>query len=317
MTKGNDAPWTAKDSTSAPVQVFDIRQFSQLFPLDNFVGIGNDFMICDISYDKAFEKLSHPCKFDGFLAVFCLDGELDMDLNLTTYHIRRNSFMVSIPAQIIRIDHAYEDSHKFHCFLVAVSREFLSSIAFDFSHLFSEGIKLLDNPVVTLSDGEIELLGSFIRMAYKVMESDIIQKQAVIGPLVSSVYNVIADIWTKNVNSKTPALASSSSLRSKVLLEQFLRLLADNYREHRNLDFYAGRLGVTAKYLSKVVKAMTGKSAAQWIDSYVVLEAKNLLKHSDMNIKEIVVKMNFISQSVFYKFFKTHTGMTPTQYRNS
>ena len=50
---------------------------------------------------------------------------------------------------------------------------------------------------------------------------------------------------------------------------------------------------------------------------YLGLEAKNLLKYSETPIKEIVFKLNFPNQSVFYKFFKAHTGMTPTEYRNS
>ena len=68
---------------------------------------------------------------------------------------------------------------------------------------------------------------------------------------------------------------------------------------------------------TKVVKNFSGKSAPEWIDAYVILEAKNLLKYSDLAIKEIVYRLNFPNQSVFYKFFKARTGMTPTEYRNS
>ena len=69
--------------------------------------------------------------------------------------------------------------------------------------------------------------------------------------------------------------------------------------------------------MSKLIKTATGKSAPEWIDAYVILEAKNLLKYSSDNIKQIVFKLNFPNQSVFYKFFKSRTGMTPSEYRNS
>jgi AraC-like DNA-binding protein len=69
--------------------------------------------------------------------------------------------------------------------------------------------------------------------------------------------------------------------------------------------------------MSKLIKTATGKSAPEWIDAYVILEAKNLLKYSSDTIKQIVFKLNFPNQSVFYKFFKSRTGMTPSEYRNS
>ena len=47
----------------------------------------------------------------------------------------------------------------------------------------------------------------------------------------------------------------------------------------------------------------------------MILEAKNLLKYSDKSVKQIVYDLHFPNQSVFYKFFKAHTGMTPSEYR--
>ena len=82
------------------------------------------------------------------------------------------------------------------------------------------------------------------------------------------------------------------------------------------MAFYASHLGLTPKYLSKLIKQVSGWSAPDWIDSFVILEAKNMLKYTDDSIKEIVFKLHFPNPSVFYKFFKAHTGMTPSEYRN-
>ena len=83
------------------------------------------------------------------------------------------------------------------------------------------------------------------------------------------------------------------------------------------MAFYADKLCLSPKYLSKLIKEVSGKPAPEWIDSYVMLEAKHLLKYSNLPIKEIVYRLNFSNQTVFYKYFKAHTGMTPTDYRNS
>ena len=77
------------------------------------------------------------------------------------------------------------------------------------------------------------------------------------------------------------------------------------------------KLCLTPKYLSKLIKQASGRSAPDWIDDFVILEAKNLLKYTDLAIKEIVYKLHFPNQSVFFKFFKAHTGLTPSEYRNA
>ena len=102
-----------------------------------------------------------------------------------------------------------------------------------------------------------------------------------------------------------------------IIFDQFIKLVKDNYMMYRNVGFYAEHLSLTPKYLSRIIKDASGRSAPEWIDEYVMLEAKNLLKFSGLAIKEIVYRLNFPSQSVFYKFFKARTGMTPTEYKNS
>jgi AraC-like DNA-binding protein len=83
------------------------------------------------------------------------------------------------------------------------------------------------------------------------------------------------------------------------------------------MAFYADKLCLTPKYLSTLIKQASGRSAPDWIDDFVILEAKNLLKYTGLAIKEIVYKLHFPNQSVFFKFFKAHTGLTPSEYRNA
>lgn len=111
--------------------------------------------------------------------------------------------------------------------------------------------------------------------------------------------------------------SNSRSNHKRLIFEQFIQLVSENYLHQRQVAFYSDKLCLSPKYLSKLVKEVSGKPAPEWIDSYVMLEAKHLLKYSHMPIKEIVYRLNFPNQTVFYKYFKAHTGMTPTDYRNS
>ena len=109
----------------------------------------------------------------------------------------------------------------------------------------------------------------------------------------------------------------SSQTRLNMLFERFMSLVSEYHTSERGMAFYANRLGMTPKYLSRLIKQVSGRSAPEWVDSFVLQEAKSMLKYTDESIKEIVYKLNFVNASVFYKFFKAQTGMTPSEYRNA
>ena len=155
---------------------------------------------------------------------------------------------------------------------------------------------------------------SGLEIITRVVNSEAMYKREALLSLLSSMFYMLMGVWRKRGAS---AEAESQSSRSKLIFDRFIKLVSEYHTQYRNVGFYADKLCLTPKYLSKLIKTATGKSAPEWIDQYVILEAKNLLKYSGVTIKEIVFKLNFPNQSVFYKFFKARTGMTPTEYRNS
>ena len=100
-----------------------------------------------------------------------------------------------------------------------------------------------------------------------------------------------------------------------VLSKRFMDLVKDNFRKERQLQFYADALCITPRYLSRVVKECTGSSAADWIERCVVLEARALLKSTNMTIQQISDVLNFPSQTFFGKYFKRRVGLSPKEYR--
>jgi AraC-like DNA-binding protein len=109
-------------------------------------------------------------------------------------------------------------------------------------------------------------------------------------------------------------------IKSKQTRKQELNLLFQNlvfhhYKEHRNVQFYADALYVSPKHLTETIKEVTGKTAGEWIDDAVVLEAKVLLRNHDVSIAAIADDIHFPDQSTFGKYFKKHTGFSPTEYR--
>ena len=98
-------------------------------------------------------------------------------------------------------------------------------------------------------------------------------------------------------------------------VHDFMHLVQVYYTTERAVAFYASRLFISPKYLSMLVKQATGRSAAQWIDHFVINEAKNLLRFSGKNVQQVAYALNFSNQSSFGKYFKHITGMSPTEYQ--
>ena len=293
-----------------------LAQFREVFKDSPQIGIGDDFCVIDMRFQSKGRVLNYPFRFDGILLVWCLEGHLKVSINLNEYELKDNSLFVFVPGNIFKINEIVESSSEsLHYVCVAMSRQFVQNQKLDVNKVFTHGLSLITDPSIELSGEEASVMADYIDMMGKILKSNIEYKKECIQSIWSSMLYLIAGVLNRRNSNQTAETHSSS--RSRMLFEQFINLVAEYHMVHRSVGFYAGKLCLTPKYLSKLIKNATGKSAPEWIDAYVILEAKNLLKYSNYAIKEIVYKLNFPNQSVFYKFFKARTGMTPSEYRNS
>ena len=292
-----------------------IPRFKSLFPDMPGTSLGDDILIADMKYDRSLKVFEYPFRFDGYIIIYCLRGKIRLDINLDSFQISENSLVLNVPGNIIRVSEIDKKDKDMHFIIVAMSKNFMSSVRFDFNRLFNESVALMDNPCISLDDSERKVCSLYLGLASELLGSNIQNKKESIGSLISSIAYFLGSIWTSRL-SEAEHKPQSPSVKAKYIYDQFLRLVTDYHTSERNMAFYADKLCLTPKYLSKLVKSVSGRSAPDWIDAFVILESKNLLKYSELSIKEIVVRLNFPNQSVFYKFFKSHTGMTPSQYRS-
>ena len=103
--------------------------------------------------------------------------------------------------------------------------------------------------------------------------------------------------------------------RGDVIFNQFIRMVEDNCRQERRVTWYAEQLNITPKYLAEMVKQVSMRTPNEWIDRYVTIEIRVMLRNSSMSIKDITKALNFPNQSFLGKYFKEHVGMSPSQYR--
>ena len=293
-----------------------ISRLKEYFPASHRTGISDDFCLIDVRFDGRMHKLEHPCRFDGIMMLYCVKGNVKLSINLNEYEIADNSLIVCLPGNLLKVTEIPEDTDGLHYVMIAMSQNFASGLRIDFKKVLSEGGALLKDPVITLPENVKELTAHYLSLMAELSGAELEMRDDALRSLMSSMLCVVAGVWREKVEQLKDASLQSTT-RSRMIFEQFIRLVSQYHTQHRNVGFYADKLCLTPKYLSKLIKNASGRSAPEWIDSYVILEAKNLLKYSDIAIKEIVYRLNFPNQSVFYKFFKARTGMTPSGYRNS
>ncbi|GAA3951363.1 helix-turn-helix domain-containing protein [Pedobacter ginsengiterrae] len=98
-------------------------------------------------------------------------------------------------------------------------------------------------------------------------------------------------------------------------LYEFLMLLEGNFQTVTNIDFYAGKLGISSKRLNQILKEKLNKTGTQIIHDRIILEAKRKIIHSDVTIKEIAYDLGFTDRPYFSRFFKKQTGETPEEFQ--
>lgn len=299
----------------------NIRTIREKVPLQSQIGIGDDFCLMDIRYDERQENFGYPCRLDGVVMLFCINGSISLSVNLNEHEIKQGQLIICTAGDIVKVSRLDDSGSKDWRFvMLAMSHRYASELRIDFKHILNEGVFPLETPVISVNENTQEILGDHLKLIARIAAEKGEMYKDSVRSLVSSMVSVLANQWFAEIGNLKAGRDAGNETRSshkRLVFEQFLKLVSENYSQHRQMTFYADRLCLSPKYLSKLVKEVSGKSAPEWIESHVMLEAKHLLKYSHMSIKEVVYRLNFPNQTAFYKYFKAHTGMTPTDYRNS
>ena len=291
-----------------------ISNFVKYFAGAGHVGMSDDFHIMDVSIKDSNRILAHPFRIDAYMVIYCVQGYVKLSVNLSEYDLRSGMVFLNYPGNIMRVNQLIETGNedlRYVC--VLMSKDFVNSLMVDINKILTQDLSLKEMPTLSLNEEQIAMLREHVHLMINLVQSESTLKLEAVRSVLSSLFYYVAGVWsTQKVNH-----TSVGSGRSKSVFDQFIKLVKENFVRYRNVGFYAEALSLTPKYLSRIIKEASGRSAPEWIDDYVILEAKNLLKYSGLAIKEIVYNLNFPSQSVFYKFFKARTGMTPTEYKNA
>ena len=293
---------------------FPISYFKECVPTDQTICIGDDFFIANCVDLKKFKRLQEHCRIEDFLALYCKSNGFRCRIDFEEFVVSEGMMIMKIPDNSICISE--ENGKDAELIVMIASKQFFSIHKLDIINMLNEMVSVFNNPCFSLLPEECTLFEQHIWLLSETAHSEYTYAKESASHLVSSVFCLLGSFVCRQITNQDVEI-QSVSMRNKLVFDRFLNLVKQYYTEQRNVIFYANELCISPKYLSKIVKSVSGFSASQWIDRFVVRQAQQLLKNSDLCIKEISEELNFPCSSFFYKYFKKQTGMTPKQYRES
>ncbi len=290
------------------MQTLSLSQIADTVSDSSLIKYGDDFFIMDVAY-KAGDttQLIYPIRFDGIICLYCMAGAFELSIGLEQYPVRRDCFIVSLPGDIITFSKV-DDGQSAKVRIMAMSDHILDQMEFDRTNA-----EIIFRYRMVKANPQYKVFIHHYRNLFRsVIYAQHADTDKSLGYLLRSMNIEIARVWERLLNAP-----GRDNLRGSTMVDNFVSLVSKHHLKERSLEFYAGAMSLTPKYLSAAVKKASGKSAVEWITSYVILEAKYYLKHTSLPVKEIAYALSFINQMDFYRYFLRHTGVTPSQYRNN
>ncbi len=285
------------------------------FPTDErFAQIPGKLVLAD-NLDEEWNKSDEaqhpefPVQMTMAVNIFCQSGEMVIDIDLNEFRLTDGHVAFILPGSFVRMKHVAKGTK--YVFMAFVS-DFVKlagnvKMAIEFGRIIKE------QPVHHLTHNALEeSLNIYLSLKKKLIQKDYHFKESVAKAHLKIIQCNVFQTFAQKLKQKDEQHPTS---RKKELFIHFMATVKEHYINHRNITYYADLLCVSPKYLSSVVHAVSGKYATEWINQYVILEAKAMLKTEGTSIKDVSNKLHFANQSFFAKFFKQHTGYTPKEYK--
>nr|WP_315029391.1 helix-turn-helix transcriptional regulator [uncultured Chryseobacterium sp.] len=277
-------------------------------PTDHFPILGiqefseNQLKGCHLLFNELYgaRSIDDPHKHDFFIINLFEHGRGSHTIDFTEYQVGHHQIHLVFPDQV----HQWVIEKETIGYQLMISRDWFESFlpALRFSASYYQ-----NHPVINLSK---EIFETF-RYEFKAIQKEL-SGENVFWELIQKRSELIGLLVSQSMEG---AFKDFEMYHSNPIISKFLQLIDTHFKTERSVSFYADKLNISANYLNIVCQKNLKSSASSLIQDRILLEAKRLLKVSEMSVKDIVYDLGFYDHASFSKFFKAQTGMTPSQFK--
>ena len=284
-------------NSEMPISSFTLNELITMAGGEKRPGIMGECIAANSASEM--EIFRFPSRLNALIIGVGTEGETSLTSNLQEFRLKKDSLFIFSPKHILQV----QSNNRFKAHLIVIAPDFLKRINIDTKRMMPLFLQFGSLPCMELTHAESQSLRSFISMVEQELKgSETDFSSEIIGGLIATTIYKVGDILTHYL-TEHPEVDSPIHNRAEEYFRQFTELLGEHYKHERSVGFYARQLCITPKYLTTLIKRISGKSVSEWIDNYVILEAKTLLKYSNMSVQEIAYYLNFPNQSFFGFYF--------------
>ena len=270
----------------------------------------NFFVYTDISCLPLTEHATYLGEGFGGL---CTGGTAVIDLFSMRRQISKNDLVTILPFQLGAIHKVSDD---FSMIFFKVDKVMIMDIMSSLGRITPDFFfHMRKNFQVPISVNEAKRFLGFCRAIDFRTNNDApaFRRETILHLLRIYYWDFYVHFQKKTRKRNTPLLNSNK----ESIAMKFAMLVFENRETHREVAYYADQLCISPLYLTKIIQEVNGRSARDMIADYTIIGIKTLLRNADITIKDVVRHSGFSSQSSFSRFFRKHTGMSPSEYRRT
>lgn len=269
--------------------------------------VSKDLIVCDIDAIPMPEEMRQmSCTFVGL----CTGGEGHYSVGTIEHRVQANDVIFVPEGQVLGDIRMSKDMVGE---AMLISHDFLHSVIRDVRDVTNLFVFARENPVLSLTDNEVQMFKEYVSLLRKkVDDQGHHYRLQIAGTIIGA---MIYDLC--NVTFRSVSLGTQRMSKAQEVFQNFIKLVEKHFRTERRVGWYSEQLNVSPKTLLEMVKRVSQRTPNEWLDVYTTLEIRLLLRHTTKSIKEISEELGFGTQSSLGKFFREHTGVSPTSYRHS
>ena len=288
-----------------------IVNISELLQLERGESVGGQLAVLLSGSDGHFRQLAnHPVRVNAYTYALVLRGSALLTVDGDEYQLQQNSLCALSPLHLAGFAQASPD---FQCHFLVVEKNFVDRLPdVNIGRLVAFGMNVHRQPVFTITDDESrQLHEAMTDVGRQISRRQHLRHLKLVQNALERFYLEADDVLDRRLADA----AADTPVRNE-LLRKFMSLAMDHYRDEHLVPFYAECLHITPQYLTRIVKTATGRTVSEFILEMLYSDARNLLTATDTSVAAIAEQLQFADLASFSKFFRRHSGFSPTAFRS-
>ena len=277
----------------------------------------NDIPLIDCPIDYIFgeasgkvlnEYMRFPCKILCGVYAFMIKGKARATVNITQYDFRENDLIYLAPNSFFLVHEFSEDAQLSY---IIFSSSFLEKNAYSIRRPRLVAVDACQ--IVNVTSEQAKIITDFSQLIEGAVNCSpsMLNSERMVH-IYNLVHLVFQDYFVANSDATSKVMD-----RKTEIYHEYSELVMKHYHEWHHVSEYAEALHITVPHLCSTIKQASQRTAGDLIVEAILTDAKAQLKLSVTPIKEIAISLGFENVAFFNRFFKTHVGTTPKNYRNS